>query len=160
MNIDPPFERAIKELKKLESFVLKKDQDYKQYYSSLTGIVRRYLEEDAKVSALESTSDQLLIKLELLKTEGILDFGTLERHVSTNPYNIKNHYKGIAQKFLLELLDAMQGTIYYDRSDIQTDYFDVAYYISIHIGKWDKPYILHTYVNKIQDELNGVINNE
>ena len=93
-------------------------------------------------------------------TEGILDFGTLERHVSTNPYNIKNHYKGIAQKFLLELLDAMQGTIYYDRSDIQTDYFDVAYYISIHIGKWDKPYILHTYVNKIQDELNGVINNE
>ena len=33
-------------------------------------------------------------------TEGILDFGTLERHVSTNPYNIKNHYKGIAQKFL------------------------------------------------------------
>ena len=93
-------------------------------------------------------------------TEGILDFGTLERHVSTNPYNIKNHYKGIAQKFLLELLDVMQGTIYYDRSDIQTDYFDVAYYISIHIGKWDKPYILHTYVNKIQDELNGVINNE
>ena len=93
-------------------------------------------------------------------TEGILDFGTLERHVSTNQYNIKNHYKGIAQKFLLELLDAMQGTIYYDRSDIQTDYFDVAYYISIHIGKWDKPYILHTYVNKIQDELNGVINNE
>ena len=60
----------------------------------------------------------------------------------------------------MELLDAMQGTIYYDRSDIQTDYFDVAYYISIHIGKWDKPYILHTYVNKIQDELNGVINNE
>ncbi len=76
LNIDPPFERAIKELKKLESFVLKKDQDYKQYYSSLTGIVRRYLEEDAKVSALESTSDQLLIKLELLKTEGILDLKT------------------------------------------------------------------------------------
>ena len=100
------------------------------------------------------------IELIVTLTEGILDFGTLERHVSTNPYNIKNHYKGIAQKFLLELLDAMQGTIYYDRSDIQTDYFDVAYYISIHIGKWDKPYILHTYVNKIQDELNGVINNE
>ena len=76
LNSDPPFERAIKELKELESFVLKKDQDYKQYYSSLTGIVRRYLEEDAKVSALESTSDQLLIKLELLKTEGILDLKT------------------------------------------------------------------------------------
>ena len=73
LNSVPPFERAIKELKELESFVLKKDQDYKEYYSSLTGIVRRYLEEDAKVSALESTSDQLLLKLEILKTQGVLD---------------------------------------------------------------------------------------
>ena len=76
LNSDPPFERAIQELKELESFVLKKDQDYKEYYSSLTGIVRRYLEEDAKVSALESTSDQLLLKLEILKTQGVLDLKT------------------------------------------------------------------------------------
>ena len=76
LNSAPPFERAIKELKELESFVLKKDQDYKEYYSSLTGIVRRYLEEDAKVSALESTSDQLLLKLEILKTQGVLDLKT------------------------------------------------------------------------------------
>ena len=76
LNSAPPFERAIQELKELESFVLKKDQDYKEYYSSLTGIVRRYLEEDAKVSALESTSDQLLLKLEALKTQGVLDLKT------------------------------------------------------------------------------------
>jgi hypothetical protein len=76
LNSAPPFERAIKELKELESFVLQKDQDYKEYYSSLTGIVRRYLEEDAKVSALESTSDQLLLKLEILKTQGVLDLKT------------------------------------------------------------------------------------
>ena len=76
LNIAPPFERAIQELKELESFVLKKDQDYKEYYSSLTGIVRRYLEEDAKVSALESTSDELLLKLEALKTQGVLDLKT------------------------------------------------------------------------------------
>tara|TARA_Y100001970_G_scaffold291890_1_gene430869 strand:+ start:6841 stop:8376 length:1536 start_codon:yes stop_codon:yes gene_type:complete len=76
LNSAPPFERAIQELKELESFVLKKDQDYKEYYSSLTGIVRRYLEEDAKVSALESTSDELLLKLEALKTQGVLDLKT------------------------------------------------------------------------------------
>ena len=76
LNSAPPFERAIQKLKELESFVLKKDQDYKEYYSSLTGIVRRYLEEDAKVSALESTSDQLLLKLEALKTQGVLDLKT------------------------------------------------------------------------------------
>ena len=30
----------------------------------------------------------------------------------------------------------------YNDSDIQTDYFDVNFYLSLNIGKWDKPYIL------------------
>lgn len=30
----------------------------------------------------------------------------------------------------------------YDDSDIQTDYFDVNFYLSLNIGKWNKPYIL------------------
>ena len=29
----------------------------------------------------------------------------------------------------------------YDNSDIQTDYFDVNFYLSLSIGKWDKPFI-------------------
>jgi hypothetical protein len=36
----------------------------------------------------------------------------------------------------------MKGTSWYDNSDIMTDYFDVAYYNNINIGKWDKPYEL------------------
>lgn len=28
----------------------------------------------------------------------------------------------------------------HDRSDIMTDYFDVGWYVSIHIGRWDKPF--------------------
>ncbi len=76
LDEEPPFDRAIKELKELESFVPKSDQDYKNYYSSLTEIVRRYLEEDAKITALESTSDQLLLKLEMSKAEGKLDLKT------------------------------------------------------------------------------------
>jgi hypothetical protein len=31
---------------------------------------------------------------------------------------------------------------WYDNSDAQTDYFEMAYYIEVNIGKWDKPYIL------------------
>lgn len=30
----------------------------------------------------------------------------------------------------------------YDRSDIQTDYFDVGFYLSLDQGKWDRPYVL------------------
>jgi hypothetical protein len=28
----------------------------------------------------------------------------------------------------------------HDRSDIQTDYFDVGWYKSVNIGTWNKPY--------------------
>lgn len=30
----------------------------------------------------------------------------------------------------------------YNDSDIQTDYFDVNFYLSLNIGKWNKPYVL------------------
>ena len=33
------------------------------------------------------------------------------------------------------------GDMWYDRSDSQSDYFHTAFYMSIHIGKWDKPYV-------------------
>ena len=32
------------------------------------------------------------------------------------------------------------GREWYDKSDAMTDYFDTAYYMNIHVGKWDKPY--------------------
>jgi len=32
------------------------------------------------------------------------------------------------------------GKSYYCNDDAQSDYFDRAYYVSIHVGKWDKPY--------------------
>jgi hypothetical protein len=32
----------------------------------------------------------------------------------------------------------------HDNSDIQSDYFDVGWYISINVGRWDKPYELVT----------------
>ena len=32
------------------------------------------------------------------------------------------------------------GKKYYNNNDIQSDYFDVAYYVSIHVGKWNKDY--------------------
>ena len=69
----PPFDRAIEELKALENERLSAQEEYKNYYSRLTDVVRRYLEEEAKIDALESTSEELLIKLELRKNAGTLD---------------------------------------------------------------------------------------
>ncbi len=72
----PPYDRALLELKRLENSKYLIQDEYKEYYSELTSIVRSYLEEDAHVSALESTTDQLIDKLELLRDSGELELDT------------------------------------------------------------------------------------
>lgn len=69
----PPYDRALLELKQLENSKYLIQDEYKKYYSELTDIVRSYLEEDVQVSALESTTDQLIEKLELMTDAGELD---------------------------------------------------------------------------------------
>lgn len=69
----PPYDRALLELKKLENSKYLIQDEYKKYYSELTDIVRSYLEEDVQVSALESTTDQLIDKLEMMTDAGELE---------------------------------------------------------------------------------------
>jgi hypothetical protein len=68
----PPYDRALLELKRLEKSRYLIQDEYKKYYSELTDIVRSYLEEDVHISALESTTGQLISKLELMKDAGAL----------------------------------------------------------------------------------------
>ncbi len=68
----PPYDRALLELKRLENSKYLIQDEYKRYYSELTDIVRSYLEEDVHVTALESTTNQLIDKLEMLKDAGEL----------------------------------------------------------------------------------------
>ncbi len=56
-----------------------------------------------------------------------------------NIYWIDEHFTGVARKFLTELLAAMKGEKWYDRSDAMTDYFDTAWYNDIKIGEYGKP---------------------
>lgn len=69
------------------------------------------------------------------------DFRPAEGYIDVNPYWYHEHFSGVAKLFLLELLTAM-NTGNHDRSDIQTDYFDVGWYVDVNIGKWNKPYVL------------------
>ena len=47
--------------------------------------------------------------------------------------------EGAAKKFLTKLLAAMKGDMWYDKTDLMTDYFDTAWYNDIKIGEWNKP---------------------
>ena len=62
-------------------------------------------------------------------------------HVSVNPYHYQSHFSGKAKSFLTEILTAMNDGNH-DNSDIQSDYFDVGWYVDVNIGKWNKPYQL------------------
>ncbi len=62
-----PFDRALEKLKKLEESQYLIRSEHKKYYSELTDIVRAYIEEDVHLAAKESTSDELIAKLEMLK---------------------------------------------------------------------------------------------
>jgi len=69
-------------------------------------------------------------------------------YTPVNHYWIDDHFNKEQAKFLTEVKNiiltapATVGCPYYDNSDIMTDYFDVAYYYSIEVGKWNKPYEL------------------
>jgi hypothetical protein len=63
-------------------------------------------------------------------------------NLDVNPYWFHEHYTGEALAFLSEIIPAMKGADWYDRSDIQTDYFDTAYYYDVNVGSWQKPYTL------------------
>lgn len=56
-----------------------------------------------------------------------------------NPYHFQNHYDGDAKAFLSEVLAVMNDGNW-DKSDIQTDYFNVGWYVDVNIGSWNKPY--------------------
>lgn len=84
----PPFDRALLGLKQLEESRYLIQSQYKEYYSELTNIVRAYLEEEVHISAMESTTEELVAKLEMMQQAGKLN---LEKDTITN-------FKSVLQK--------------------------------------------------------------
>ena len=66
-------------------------------------------------------------------------FTPAKDHLSVNTYHFKDQFDGRAKKFLEEVVSVMNSGNW-DKSDIQTDYFNVGWYIDVNIGKWNKPY--------------------
>jgi hypothetical protein len=77
-------------------------------------------------------------------TEGKREVESLGRHLTylgVNSYWFHEHFTGKALEFLTAAMEIMnEGN--HDRSDGQTDYFDIGWYCDINIGHWNKPYVL------------------
>ena len=70
-----------------------------------------------------------------------IDYIRKNKALDVNPYWYQEHYTGKALSFLKEVFKAMNAGNH-DNSDIQTDYFDVGWYVDVNIGQWNKPYAL------------------
>lgn len=68
----PPYERALFDLQQLDQSHLLENRQTKEYYSKLTEAVRRYLEDEVHLRALESTTSELIAYLELKMDSGEL----------------------------------------------------------------------------------------
>lgn len=64
------------------------------------------------------------------------------RSLDVNPYWYQEHFSGRAKEFLADAMKALKSAGWYDESDAQSDYFNIAYYVDINIGRWDRPYAL------------------
>jgi hypothetical protein len=69
----PPYERAKLALKALDNAHYLENNEIKAYYSDLTQIIRKYLDEKVYDRALESTTDELINRLNLLRDGNQID---------------------------------------------------------------------------------------
>ncbi|MCL5127051.1 hypothetical protein [Algibacter sp. L4_22] len=69
----PPYDRAKLALVKLDESTYLEQENLKDYYSELTFIIRKYLDEKVYDRALESTTDELIKRLNILKEGNQVD---------------------------------------------------------------------------------------
>ena len=105
-------------------------------------ILKKY---NVKASLAVRNHSTLVLNVKQGPIDFINDFGNSEDAakfgIQVNPYWYQEHFVGKSREFLTEVITAMNvGN--HDRSDIQSDYFDVGWYVDVNIGQWNKPYAL------------------
>ena len=79
--------------------------------------------------------------------EVVVDLNNMDTWSTINHYH--THWYGKYEEFFNKIIEIIKtapfkagvGDLWFDESDSMTDYFHTAYYMSIGIGKWDKPYV-------------------
>ena len=109
---------------------------------AVKAILKKY---NVKASLAVRNHMTLVLNVKQGPIDFIKDFGNPEDAakfgIQVNTYWYQDHFVGESKKFLTEVITAMNDGNH-DRSDIQTDYFDVGWYVDVNIGQWNKPYAL------------------
>jgi hypothetical protein len=60
--------------------------------------------------------------------------------VSVNTHHVRHHFEDECVADVFEAIASALNTGNHDRSDSQSDYFDVGWYVDVRVGRWDKPF--------------------
>jgi len=94
---------------------------------------------EGKIDFVSNFCENVKAKRRQHDTQQVIDWVTKEQNISVNQYYLDSSFDGIALEYL-EKAKSIMLVGHYDHSDIQSDYFNCAYYINISIGRWNKPY--------------------
>lgn len=72
-------------------------------------------------------------------SENVASHSIEKMNVDVNPYHWEKHFEGDLLETFTNIFDAL-NIDNFDKSDITTDYFHVGHYVSVNIGKWNKPF--------------------
>jgi hypothetical protein len=61
-------------------------------------------------------------------------------YIQLNEYYLEHQYSGDVLEILKAARTAL-NTGNWDKSDIQTDYFNVGHYVNMHVGSFERPFI-------------------
>jgi hypothetical protein len=94
---------------------------------------------EGKIDFISNFCENVKAKRRQHDTQQVIDWVTKEQNISVNQYYLDSSFDGIALEYL-EKAKSIMLVDHWDRSDIQSDYFNCAYYLNISIGRWNKPY--------------------
>lgn len=65
-------------------------------------------------------------------------------YVSVNTHHIATQVEDECVAEVLQKIADALNTDNFDKSDIMTDYFNVGHYVTLQLGRWNKPFVVTT----------------
>ena len=120
--------------------------DKKELSVGIKKVLKKY---NMKASIAVNNHSSLVVNIQ----SGPIQFNHThgDGYTQVNVYWIHEHYRGVAKKFLTELLAEMKGTKYFNNDDAMTDYFHRSHYCDINVGKWNKSYVQTADTTKVYE---------
>jgi hypothetical protein len=96
---------------------------------------------EGKIDFINNFCENVTAKRRQHDTSQVIDWVIKEQNISVNQYYLDSSFDGVALEYLEKAKEIMLVD-HYDHSDIQTDYFNCAFFVNISVGRWNKPYKL------------------